>query len=94
MLLKALRDADAERAGLEKSYHRLEASAEQKISIANFECLEARRRSDSAAAAQAARIEELICQCELSKCMLASKEDQLKALRLLLDGRSFHKRHS
>ena len=89
VLLKALRDADAERAGLEKSFHRLEASAEQKVSIANGECLEARRRSDSAAAAQAARIEELVCQCELSKCMLASKEDQLKALRLLLDGRSF-----
>ena len=81
LLRSALADADSSCALLQENYRRLEASTAVEAANSASDFVASRRRMERAAESQAARIEELACECELSKCILQSKVRAAASLR-------------
>ena len=82
-LLKSLRDADEDTARLAAAHAQLDALRLSEAAAASREVEHCKKRWGRQVEAQAARLEQLACELELSKCMLAAKEDQLTAFRMM-----------
>jgi hypothetical protein len=91
VLRSALEVADADCAALNETRSRHEAELKREVAATAHElaACQAQLQNDavqreSEAAQRECDIEELIAECELAQTMLAAKEDQLAAMRMLL----------